>query len=148
MQAKSTGPANPAAGEAVTVTVPDAPGAIETEKGLNVSATGLTKLNISAALVDAPKFPVALYAAVIVSLPTMVEAVDSMAVPLVNVPVPSEVAPLKNVTVPLGTPELEVTVAVKISPAPKAIDPDAALRVVVVGIAVTVDAVAELVEGT
>lgn len=73
--------------------------------------------------------------------------VVTVAVPLVRVPVPSDVVPLKKVTVPVGTPDPEVTVAVIASLAPIAIEEEARLSVVVVGIAVTVTESAALVEG-
>lgn len=57
VQAKFTAPVKPIAGEAVIVTVPDAPGAIETAKGLGVRMSGLVTLSMSAALVDPAKFP-------------------------------------------------------------------------------------------
>jgi hypothetical protein len=72
--------------------------------------------------------------------------VISVAVPLANVPVPSDVVPLKKVTEPLGTPKPELTDAVRVTLAPTATEEEARLRVVVVGIAVAVTTVAELVE--
>jgi hypothetical protein len=108
--------------------------------------TGLITLSVSAALVDPPKFPFAVKVAVSVSDATELGVVVSAAVPLVNVAVPSDVVPLKKVTVPFGTPEPEDTVAVKISPAPTATEPDARLSIVTVGIAVAVTVVAGLFE--
>jgi len=83
---------------------------------------------------------------VTVSDPTVPDMVVNVAVPLANVPVPSEVVPLKKVTVPLGTPAVEVTVAVKTSPAPTEIEADARLSAVTVGIAITVTVTGKLVE--
>ena len=74
------------------------------------------------------------------------DVVVTVAVPLVRVPVPSDVVPLKKVTVPLGTPDPEVTVAVRAALAPIAIDAEARLKVAVVGIAFTVTETAALVE--
>ncbi len=141
-----TAPANPIAGAAETVTVPEAPGEIDIAFALNESVSGFVTLSINAALVDPPKFPEALYDAVIVPDPTMLDVVVTVAVPLVNVPIPNDVDPLKKVTVPLGTPNPEVTVAVKTSLAPIAIEAEARLRVVVVGIAVTVTGTTALVD--
>jgi hypothetical protein len=59
-QAKVTAPANPIAGTAETVTVPEAPGAIDIALGLKDSVSGFVKLSINAPLVDPPKFPAAL----------------------------------------------------------------------------------------
>ena len=42
------------AGEAVTVTVPEPPGAIEIALGFSASVTGLVTLSISPALADPP----------------------------------------------------------------------------------------------
>jgi hypothetical protein len=140
------GPVKPIAGAAETVTLPEAPGAIDTASVLSVSVSGFVTPSIRAALVDPPKFPVALYVAVIVSDPTVLDVVVNVAVPLVSVAVPSEVVPLRKVTLPLGTPAPEATIAVRISFAPIAMVPEARLRVVVVGIVVTVTVVIGLVE--
>ena len=53
-------PLNPTAGAAETVSLPEAPGAMETLLALRVRASGLVKLRESAALVDPAKLPVAL----------------------------------------------------------------------------------------
>jgi hypothetical protein len=76
----------------------------------------------------------------------VLDVVVRVAVPLVRFPVPNDVVPLKKVTVPLGTPDPEVTVAVRAALAPIAIDAEARLKVVVVGIAFTVTETAALVE--
>lgn len=57
---KVTAPVNPIAGAAESVTVPEPPGAIEIVVALSERASGLVKLSVNGALVDPPKFPVAL----------------------------------------------------------------------------------------
>ena len=52
-------PVKPIAGAAETVTVPEAPGAMDTAYALSVSVNGFVTLSIRAALVDPAKFPVA-----------------------------------------------------------------------------------------
>jgi hypothetical protein len=76
----------------------------------------------------------------------VLKTVDKLAVPLARFAMPSEAVPLENVTVPPGTPAAELTVAVRTSLAPTAIEDEASVRVVVVGIAVTVTATGALVE--
>jgi len=48
------GPVNPIAGDAVTVTIPEPPGAMEMVLGFSVSVTGLVTPSISGTLVDPP----------------------------------------------------------------------------------------------
>ena len=55
-----TAPANPVAGAAETVTVPEAPGAIDIAVELNESVSGFVKVRVNAPLVDPLKFPLAL----------------------------------------------------------------------------------------
>ena len=76
----------------------------------------------------------------------MVKTTVKLAVPFARLAMPSEAVPLENVTVPPGTPAAEVTVAVRTSLAPTAIEDEARARVVVVGIAVTVTETGALVE--
>jgi hypothetical protein len=53
-------PVKPIAGAAETVTFPEAPGAIDTASALRVRVSGFVTPSIRAALVDPPKFPLAL----------------------------------------------------------------------------------------
>ena len=126
--------------------VPEAPAGTVTVAGLSPNTSGVTTVNGNAELVEAPKLPEALYAALIVSNPTVLETTVKLAVPFPKVAVPSEEVPLKNVTVPLGTPAAEVTVTLRVSIALAAMEDEARLRVVTVGIAVTVTATDVLVE--
>ena len=147
MHVNVTGPVKPATGVAATMTEPVVPGAIDTAYILSERVSGEVMPSGSASLVELPKLPVAPYVAVMVSGPTVLGITVSVAVPLFRVPVPSEVVPLKKDTAPVGTPKFEVTVADRVSLAPRAAEEDARLRVVTVGIAVGVTVIAGLVDG-
>ncbi len=60
VQEKVIAPLNPTAGAAETVSLPEAPGAMETLLALKVRASGFVKLRVTTALVDPAKLPVAL----------------------------------------------------------------------------------------
>jgi hypothetical protein len=106
----------------------------------------LVMASVSAGLVDRPKFSFAPKTAVSVSNATELDVIVRVAVPFDKVPEPSDVAPLKKVTVPPGTLVVEVTVAVKVSPAPSAMELDARLSDVAVGIAPAITVIVGLVE--
>ena len=65
-QLNETVPENPMAGVALTTAVPEAPGATATVAGLSPNVNGVTTASVNVALFEEPKFPDALYAAVIV----------------------------------------------------------------------------------
>ena len=60
-----------------------------------------------------------LYAAVTTWSPTVRPTVETLAWPAVTVPTPSGVTPSEKATVPVGVPAKDVTVAVKVTGAPK-----------------------------
>jgi hypothetical protein len=125
----------PPAPETVAVKLtacPNADGLSEEASVVVVAARFTVCVNTGEVL--AAKFKLPPYTAVIVCAPTERAAVPKLAWPeAFSVAVPSEVAPSLNVTRPIGTPLLELTVAVKATDWPNVDGLSAEMSAVVVG---------------